>query len=329
MIDERCPWCGYQVEEAENGFTRCPRCDWDENCLEDAPEHEADDGRDEIADANPYRVLGPALISFSGGRTSAYMLRRILDAYGGEMPDDIHICFANTGKEREETLRFVHECATRWNVKVRWLEFVTDLRSVGPAGRFDEVGYNSASRNGEPLDRLIDRKQALFSTISGRWCTERCKVGVLLDFMKVNGFAEGQYTEVIGFRADEYDRVYELPRKPRNINRRFAFPLAKAKVRKRDVMAFWAAQPFDLELERGTGNCDHCPFISDKSRIARARLNPAGMDWWEEHERAKNFSFGRMSFAEIRHHLATNPALPFEKSEAEIADSDCSGWCSP
>ena len=55
-----------------------------------------------------YRVEGPALISFSGGRTSGFMLWHILDAYDGKLPDDVHVCFANTGKEREETLRFVH-----------------------------------------------------------------------------------------------------------------------------------------------------------------------------------------------------------------------------
>jgi hypothetical protein len=49
-------------------------------------------------------------VSFSGGRTSAYMLWRALQAYGGKLPDDHVVAFANTGKEREETLRFVHEC---------------------------------------------------------------------------------------------------------------------------------------------------------------------------------------------------------------------------
>lgn len=76
--------------------------------------------------SNPYFITGPALISFSGGRTSAYMLKQILDAHGGTLPDDVHACFANTGKEREETLRFVHECATRWEVRVRWIEFRSD-----------------------------------------------------------------------------------------------------------------------------------------------------------------------------------------------------------
>jgi len=44
---------------------------------------------------NPYKIEGPALISFSGGRTSGYMLYKILEAYDGKLPNDIHVVFAN------------------------------------------------------------------------------------------------------------------------------------------------------------------------------------------------------------------------------------------
>ena len=276
---------------------------------------------------DPFLITGPALISFSGGRTSAYMLWRILQAHGGTLPDDVHVCFANTGKEREETLRFVHDCATRWGVRVRWLEFVTDRKKGGPASQFVEVGYNSASRNGEPLDRLIGLRNAIFSTVSGRWCTQSAKVETLSAFMASEGYGEGKYLEVIGFRADERDRVIEMPRKPKNAKRRFAFPLAKAGIRKDDVLAWWAENDFDLQLERGLGNCDHCPFLTYKTRVIRARRDPDGLAWWLAYERRMNFEFGRESVAEIAKAARENALLPLDDIEQDAADSECTGWC--
>ena len=35
---------------------------------------------------------------------------------------DIVIVFANTGKEDEGTLQFVHECETRWDLPIVWVE---------------------------------------------------------------------------------------------------------------------------------------------------------------------------------------------------------------
>ena len=59
---------------------------------------------------DPYFIKEPAAISFSGGRTSAYMLWRVLQAHGGTLPDHIKVVFANTGKEMPETLDFVRDC---------------------------------------------------------------------------------------------------------------------------------------------------------------------------------------------------------------------------
>ncbi len=37
---------------------------------------------------DPYFITGPTIISFSGGRTSAYMLHQILQAYSGTLPGE-------------------------------------------------------------------------------------------------------------------------------------------------------------------------------------------------------------------------------------------------
>jgi hypothetical protein len=275
---------------------------------------------------NPFLIHGPAQVNFSGGETSAYMLWQMVQAHGGQLPDDVFVCFANTGKERPETLRFVHDCATHWGVRIRWLEFTSRYRKVGAAGRVQEVGYNSAARNGEPLALLIEQKKTLFSTMRGRMCTEFCKVQPLHDFMELQGYKRGQYTEVIGFRADERDRVFELPRRPRNVDRRFVFPLAEAGQRKADVTDFWAGQPFRLQLRKGTGNCDHCPFLGNKQRIARARLDPDGLDWWGDLEVERGMTFGWLSIDQLRREVERSPML-LDDVEQDAADSECVGWC--
>jgi 3'-phosphoadenosine 5'-phosphosulfate sulfotransferase (PAPS reductase)/FAD synthetase len=94
---------------------------------------------------NPFQITGPTCISFSGGRTSAYMLWRVLQSNGGKLPDETVVCFQNTGKEREETLEFVRDCSKNWDVPITWLEF-TDSET-----QFKVVDFDSASRNGEPF----------------------------------------------------------------------------------------------------------------------------------------------------------------------------------
>jgi 3'-phosphoadenosine 5'-phosphosulfate sulfotransferase (PAPS reductase)/FAD synthetase len=274
--------------------------------------------------ASPYFCHGPTMLSVSGGRTSGRMLYETIAAHGGRLPDYVHIGFANTGKEREPTLRFVHDMSTHWEVRIRWLEFVTDLASAGAAGRFEEVGFNSASRNGEPFDRLIERKQAIpFGT--KRFCTEFLKVKVLFDFAETIGLGRpGQFAETIGLRADEKRRIDRLRNDARNEARTLMFPLSTAGVVKADIYSFWDVQPFRLDLPRGLGNCDHCPFLGIKDRVARAQLDPAGTIWWAQHEKARGGRFGRYhTYLELLGEAAQSPRLGLD----DELDTECGAWC--
>lgn len=106
--------------------------------------------------ADPFLLPRPAVISFSGGRTSGLMLRRVLDAFWGRLPDDIAVVFCNTGKERVETLDEVERCSIEWDVPIVWLEYRRDAKH-----KFVEVNYATASRNGEPFLELICAKATL------------------------------------------------------------------------------------------------------------------------------------------------------------------------
>lgn len=271
--------------------------------------------------SNPYLISGPALISFSGGRTSAYMLYQIVQAHDGKLPDDVVVAFANTGKEREETLRFVHECERRWDVKVHWLEW------CGGAD-YEEVGFNSASRNGEPFAALVKKKKYL-PNWQARFCTQHLKVEVLNAFAASLGFVSGEYGEVIGMRYDEGHRIFKGLANAEKFGRRVLYPLSKTKITKAHVMAFWGAQPFDLGLEAWEGNCDLC-FL--KGRGLRKRIirdNPSAADWWVKQESLTGGTFrSREAYADLVEEVRKSPML-FDEVELDEYDVECGLHCGP
>lgn len=222
---------------------------------------------------------GNVQISFSGGRTSAYMLHQILEANGG-LPDRAKVHFANTGREMPETLDFVNEVASRFGVHVNWLEY-----SPNPPG-YTVVSHNSASRDGLPFEAMIVKKQALPNNFR-RFCTIELKIRTAKKFY-MNEFGWKEWTSAIGIRADEPKRF--RPENDKGKDRWFVWqPLYHAGVSRHDVRAFWEAQPFDLRLPNvnGTtplGNCDGCFLKSEKNRAALAREFPERYQWWVDME---------------------------------------------
>lgn len=290
---------------------------------------------------NPYFITGPALISFSGGRTSGYMLKQILDAHGGALPDDVHVCFANTGKEREETLRFVYECGVRWGVRIRWLERQWPGRTTDHAKHFSEVGFNSASRRGEPFAELIRRKQYL-SSAGMRYCTTELKVRVMKHFMLAQGHTH--WLNAVGLRGDEMDRVFKQFEMNAAKKQRWStvMPMATkaaGMVKQRDVQAFWAAQDFDLGIHSADGNCDLCFLKHRNSRMRRIRQDPVAADWWIEQERVAKCSMkdehgehnarfdADESIAQLRAAVLNSPLMDLGTPEDAEFNSECGLWC--
>lgn len=272
-------------------------------------------------DSDPYRVMGPALVSFSGGRTSAYMLHEIVRAHGGHLPDDVRVCFANTGKEREETLRFVHECGVRWGVKVHWLE-----RRDGAPG-FVEVGMNSASRNGEPFSALIAKRKFLPNAVT-RYCTQELKIRPMRDFARSLGWE--RWSNVVGLRYDEGHRVMKMLDRNAQGSERYdvLMPLAKAKATRSDVMTFWSEQPFDLALRSYEGNCDLC-FLKARGKLsALIRENPGMADWWTRQEAAVGGRFvTEYSYADLSREVRAQGHLFDGFTADDEHDVECGLLC--
>lgn len=239
----------------------------------------------EVLDApgrSALRVDTPTVVSFSGGRTSAYMLRLLLDANGGELPPYCHVVFANTGKEDEATLRFVRECCLRFGVQIVWVEYTAEA----PGWRL--VNYQTASRNGEPFESLIRKRNYLPNPVA-RFCTVELNILRIADYMRSLGHEE--FEVLIGIRADEPKRVASVRANPsggtRGIERRM--PLAELGVTRADVAAYWRASLFDLGLPNvnGTtmhGNCDLCFLKHSATVMSLIAENPQRAVWWAKQE---------------------------------------------
>lgn len=220
---------------------------------------------------------GNVVLAISGGRTSAYMLRKIIEAnpdfFDRIAAGTLVVSFQNTGREMPQTLDFVQEISEWWRVPIVWLEYRPD------SPRFEVVNHNSASRDGEPFEALIRKRKGLPYKFA-RFCTAEMKVHASSRYLR--SLEWDRWTCAIGIRADEGRRIPKNP--PRE---RFTLwhPLFNAGVTKRDVSAFWKRQPFDLRLPNvngrtSLGNCDGCFLKSEASLAALAREHPDRFAWW-------------------------------------------------
>jgi 3'-phosphoadenosine 5'-phosphosulfate sulfotransferase (PAPS reductase)/FAD synthetase len=272
---------------------------------------------------DPFLIEGPAIISVSGGRTSGYMLHRILQAHCGTLPADVHAVFANTGREMPATLDFVRDMEAEWNVRINWLEYRRD--PTAPAASFDVVSHNSASREGEPFVQMLPAKQMLPNPVM-RFCTQELKIRTIKRWV-VATFGWTRWLSVVGLRADEMHRV-ERTKAGSKERWRVVTPLADAGATVLDVARFWAAQPFDLGLAgKWEGNCDGC-FLKSRAAILRMHADhPQRMKWWAHLEATKagktrdpsvaRFRKDREPYAELAQLVRDMPRLPFDETMIE------------
>jgi 3'-phosphoadenosine 5'-phosphosulfate sulfotransferase (PAPS reductase)/FAD synthetase len=268
---------------------------------------------------SPYLITEPTCISFSGGRTSAYMLWRVLQSNGG-LPDEAIVCFKNTGKEEEATLEFVRDCSVKWNVPITWLEYVSDepkFIEVSPA-KFKIVDFETASRNGEPFEQLIRKRKYLPNQVA-RFCTSELKVLTIDRYLSSIGIDE--YCTMVGIRADEPRRVAKM----RNNKDEKVMPLAEDGITEAMVWDWWDNNNFDLGLPKGNGlsNCDLC-FQKGGSIITSLIIQkPERAVWWAkmENEVGATFRSDRPSYSQMLQYTKDQMPL-FEDSTIECFCGD-------
>lgn len=215
-------------------------------------------------------------VSFSGGETSAYMTNMLVNEMAWAW-DEIVCLFANTGQENEETLEFVQRCDEAFGLNVVWVEAAPDPRYRKPT-RHRVVDFASASREGEPFEAVI-RKYGIPNK-SYPHCTRELKLNPMRSYLRSIGWAKGTYTTAVGIRADEVDRLSATAAR-----HGIWYPLVQHReVTKPDINAWWATQPFRLNLRGYQGNCRWCWKKSFRKHYTLLWEDPSAYDFPERME---------------------------------------------
>jgi len=219
------------------------------------------------------------LISFSGGRTSAYMMYRLITDFSDKY--EFKIVFANTGKEDEETLKFVDRCAKEWNVEIIWVEGIykddngLPFTKKGWGVKHKIVTFETASRNGQPFEELISVLGIPSSNVP--FCSFQLKRKPIEHYMKTIGWKK--YKIAIGIRNDEVDRISSEYKK-----RRIVYPLISKDffpTNKPQILDWFLKNLFDLQCSKNLGNCDLCWKKGTDTLIKALKEKPQIIDWWQ------------------------------------------------
>lgn len=227
------------------------------------------------------------LVCRSGGRTSEFMYKYILENHSGEY--NIVGVFANTGWEHHKTLEFVHnndvENERLFGVKPVWVEAVVHEGRVASTHKL--VTYETASRNREPFEEVV-KKYGLPNSAYPH-CTRELKEQPIHDYIKtVMGWSNEKYKgdnhllkladdgvryfTALGIRSDEPRRI-KYNKTPQNK----VYPLVDwhpEKPDKLDIIDWWEERDFDLGIPEHLGNCVGCFRKSDRKAMKAYRDAP-------------------------------------------------------
>jgi len=269
---------------------------------------------------NVYKSNENTALAFSGGRTSAFMLWKVLDAYDGKLPENIKVCFANTGKEMPETLDFVKDCQEHWGVDILWLERYAEAAPTDHKNKYvyetKVVNYETAARSGEPFRALI-RARRYAPNVIARFCTQELKIHAIVSYLEGIGW-ELPVLNFVGIRADERRRAAKMNGTIRDGSETY-LPLFLDNITKTHVHDFWLNNNFNLNLPSDNGvtnwgNCDLCFLKGQSIKMSIINQRPDLADWWIEEEKyirsisdnkliQKNgrvFNIGNPSYADMK-----------------------------
>lgn len=209
---------------------------------------------------------GVHVVSFSGGRTSAYLVwlmeqKRRLEGW------NVHYIFMDTGAEHPLTYRFVREMVKFWDIPLTVL--TVDINPELGKGNGYKVWSPADIQTRMDAQAPFRQMMAKYGTpyLGGAFCTDRMKLGPFTKYCN-DQFGAGNYTTWLGIRADEPKRLGQ--------KKGIRYLAELSDFEKQDVIDWWQDQPFDLLIPEHLGNCIFC-IKKSTAKLALAIKDEPGL----------------------------------------------------
>ena len=273
------------------------------------------------------------IVSFSGGRTSAYMgwwLKHHTD-------HELKFVFMNTGCEHEETLKFLDRCDKEWNLDLVWIEGVYNHagRGHGFGTTHRVVDFKTAKCAHDTVDHPFEEAIKKYGIPNASFpnCSMHTKEEPYNSYRRDNKL--GGWVSAIGIRADEFDRI-----NPNHVKAKLIYPLVTMHpTTENDIMHWWSRQDFNLGIHQFEGNCTWCWKKSFRKLATIAKDNPEHFDFPARmeklyHDAGPNGRNGQVFFRKMKSTQdvldMANDTIPFNPSPVTQPDMfwDETGGCS-
>lgn len=181
------------------------------------------------------------VVSFSGGRTSAYLCYLMKEKYG----DEVDFIYMDTGAEHPKTYDFIRKVNDHLGLNLVCLRMVTNP-ALGKANTYAVVDINEIGCDLEPWKDAMSKYGTPY--VHGPFCTRVMKLEPFERYCKDN-YPSGYHT-YLGIRSDEPKRL--------KVRDGVSYLADISDFDKQDVINWWKSQPFDLEIPEHLGNCVFC-----------------------------------------------------------------------
>lgn len=229
------------------------------------------------------------VVSFSGGRTSAYLCFLAVEQFGRENVDFI---FCDTGAEHPATYEFIKQCDEYFGLNLVCLRGVYDTE-LGQRNNVEIGGTEIIGPDLKPFSGCMGKYGTPYIP-GGGMCSRAMKGEVFANYCK-DKYGRKKFETWLGIRADEPKRFFGedlwkeilnhgvLNDEASDLFNNFASSdlpddlIAKIAKRKsklqasnthylaeisnfdrQDVLDWWAKMPFDLSIQEHLGNCVFC-----------------------------------------------------------------------